>query len=155
YRTGARDYISFCLSHDLSIEPTPLTLSRYIAHTSQFIASAPKYLTGAQHFLKSIYPDFGSNRNSALVQATINGSRKLRADPVKRKLPIRPSHLLIFEQRYYGNPSYDNLLFLVIISCMFHGCHRSGELVVKGSRSTINYRKIIKRSSVHFQNGHA
>ncbi|KAJ3990767.1 hypothetical protein F5050DRAFT_1552066, partial [Lentinula boryana] len=141
--------------HNLSIEPTPLTLSRYIAHTSQFIASAPKYLTGAQHFLKSIYPDFGSNRNSALVQATINGSRKLRADPVKRKLPIRPSHLLIFEQRYYGNPSYDNLLFLVTISCMFYGCHRSGELVVKGSRSTINYRKIIKRSSLHFENGHA
>ena len=27
YATGARDYISFCMSHHLSIEPTPETLA--------------------------------------------------------------------------------------------------------------------------------
>ena len=56
YATGARDYISFCTAHNLSLDPTPTTLSRYIAYTSQFISSAPKYLSGARHFLAEVYP---------------------------------------------------------------------------------------------------
>ncbi|KAJ3749808.1 hypothetical protein EV360DRAFT_4205, partial [Lentinula raphanica] len=130
-------------------------LSRYIAHTSQFIASAPKYLTGAQHFLKHLYPEFSENRGSPLVRATINGSRKLRADSVKRKLPIRLDHLRVFEHRFFNDPSYDNLLFITVLSCMFYGCHRSGELIFKGSKSTLDYRKIIKRGSLHFNDNHA
>jgi len=39
YATGARDYITFCLNHNLPLDPTPKTLSRYVAYTSQFIAS--------------------------------------------------------------------------------------------------------------------
>jgi hypothetical protein len=37
YKTGARDYISF--SHGLSFQPTPLTLSRYLAYSFHSIAS--------------------------------------------------------------------------------------------------------------------
>src|ERR1700733_5144787 len=51
YTTGAHDYINFCVTHSLPLDPTPETLSRYVAYTSQFIASAPKYLTGVRHFL--------------------------------------------------------------------------------------------------------
>ncbi|KAF8230572.1 hypothetical protein L208DRAFT_1474596, partial [Tricholoma matsutake] len=52
YATGARDYINFCLLHSLPLDPTPTTLSRYIAYSSLFIASGPKYLTGVRHFLR-------------------------------------------------------------------------------------------------------
>lgn len=48
YTTGARDYLRFCRIHNLPLDPTPQTLSRYIAYTSRFIASGPKYLTGAR-----------------------------------------------------------------------------------------------------------
>jgi hypothetical protein len=82
YRTGARDYIQFCIKHSLPLNPTPQTLSHYISYTSQFITSGPKYLSGAHHFLCDLYPDFDDNRSSPLVQATIAGSRKIRADPV-------------------------------------------------------------------------
>ena len=82
YSTGARDYINFCLNHCLSLNPTPETLSRYIAYSSIYIASAPKYLTGAHHFLRQLYPDFDSNRAHPFVQATITGSRKVRTDPI-------------------------------------------------------------------------
>jgi hypothetical protein len=58
YATGTRDYIHFCLSHNLALDPTPQTLARYIAYTSKFIASGPKYLMGIRHFLKDLYPDF-------------------------------------------------------------------------------------------------
>ena len=43
YATGACDYLNFCISHSLSIDPTLQTLSCYISYTSQFIASGPKY----------------------------------------------------------------------------------------------------------------
>jgi hypothetical protein len=93
YATGARDYINFCIAHSLPLDPTPSTLSRYVAYTSQFIASAPKYLTGVRHFLHDIYPDFDANRADMLVTSTIQGSKKVRADPVHCKLPFRIAHL--------------------------------------------------------------
>ncbi len=71
YATGARDYLCFCLSHSLPVDPT---LAHYIAYTSQFIASVPWYLSGARHFLSILYPDFDVNQAHPLVQATIRGS---------------------------------------------------------------------------------
>ena len=82
YSTGAHDYINFCRLHNLPLDPTPQTLSRYIAFTSISIASGPKYLTGARHFLHSLFPDFDTSRADPAVQATIRGSKKVRADPV-------------------------------------------------------------------------
>jgi hypothetical protein len=88
YATGMHDYISFCITHSLPLDPTPQTLSRYIAYTSQFISSGPKYLSGARHFISGLYPSFDANRSHPLVQATIAGLKKIRSDPVKRKFPL-------------------------------------------------------------------
>jgi hypothetical protein len=82
YAMGARDYLTFCLNHKIPLDPIPATLTRYIAYTSPFISSAPKYLTGACHFLADIYPDFDANRAHPLVQATINGAKKAHTDPI-------------------------------------------------------------------------
>ena len=119
YATGARDYINFFLKHTLSLNPTPQTLSRYIAYTSQFILSGAKYLTGARHFLTDLYPDFEWNRVHPIVQATIAGAKKIRADPVRRKLPLWPSHLETFQCVAFKTGTYDNLLFAVLLSCCF------------------------------------
>jgi hypothetical protein len=73
YATGARNYINFCHTHSLPLKPTPQTLSRYIAYTSQYISSGPKYLTGARHYLADFYPEFKHNRAQSLIQATIAG----------------------------------------------------------------------------------
>ncbi|KAJ7722279.1 hypothetical protein DFH07DRAFT_679508, partial [Mycena maculata] len=141
--------------HSLPLDPTPQTLSCYIAYTSQFIASGPKYLSGARHFLKDLYPDFDENRANPLVQATIRGSRKARADPIRRKLPLRPAHLDAFLQIVFCSGRYDDLLFAVLLSCCFYGCHRSGELVLKNNKSLFDWRKIIKRASLIFVDGRA
>ena len=154
YSTGARDYARFCRLHHLSLDPTPQTLSRYIAYTSLSIGSGPKYLTGARHFLQQFYPSFDINRANAAVQATIRGSKKVRADPVHRKLPIRIEHLLSFVAIACTTRDYDDLLFATIVSCCFYGCHRSGELVLK-SKKGVDWRKIIKRSSLRFSPGYA
>jgi hypothetical protein len=148
YATGARDYLNFCISHSLPINPTPQTLSRYIAFTSQFIASGPKYLTGVRHFLSDLYPEFDANRSHPLVTSTIRGSKKARADPVRRKLPLRVDHLAAFVERAYYTKKYDDLLFATILACCFYACHRSGELVQKNDKSLFDWRKVIKRSSL-------
>jgi hypothetical protein len=153
YTTGARDYIRFCLIHHIPPDPTPQTLSRYIAFTSLSIGSGPKYLTGARHFLHELYPAFDDNRASPSVQATIRGSKKVRADPVRRKQPIRIEHLSAFVHSALTSRSYDKFLFATIMSCCFYGCHRSGELVLK-SKKNVDWRKIIKRSSICFSPGY-
>ena len=96
YATGAQDYINFCILHSLPLDPTPTMLSCYIAYSSQFITSRPKYLTGVRHFLHEIYPDFDDNHAHALVKSTIQGSKKIRADPVQRMLPLQLAHLQSF-----------------------------------------------------------
>jgi hypothetical protein len=150
YLTGFKDYASFCFNHNLSLRPTALTQARYIAYTSQFIASAPKYLSGARHFLKDIYPgEFEQNCASPLVQTTIKGSKKIRADPIHRKNPLSTSHLATLSNLY------DDLLFAAIISCGFYGCHRIGELVWSNQKTLQDWRKIIKRGSLHFSDSRA
>jgi hypothetical protein len=150
YTTGARDYLKFCMAHSLSIDPTPQTLSRYISYTSCFIASGPKYLTGVRHFLSEVYPDFDANRAHPLVTSVIRGSKKIRADPVSRKLPLRLHHLSAFLSRARSSQSYDDLLFVTILACCVYGCHRVGELVQKNDVSLFDWRKVIKRSSLLF-----
>ena len=155
YATGARDYIKFCLSFSLPLTPTPQNLSRYVAYTSKFIASAPKYLTRARHFLQDLYPDFDTNRSHPLVQATIRGSKKVRADSIRRKQPLRTTHLETFLHVAHLSKSYDDLLFATLLSCCFYGCHRSGELVWKNDKTQWDWRKVIKRSSLIFSGHHA
>ena len=155
YATGAQDYINFCILHSLPLDPTPTTLSRYIAYSSQFIASGPKYLTGVRHFLWEIYPDFDENRAHTLVKSTICGSKKVRADAVERKLPLRLAHLQSFINVARCTGTYDDLLFAILISCAFYGCHHMRELAQKNDRDLFDWRKIIKRVSLLFKSGSA
>jgi len=116
YATGARDYLSFCKLYSLPMDPTPQTLSRYIAYTSQYILSGPKYLSSASHFLADLYPSFNTSRSHPLVKATIRGSKKVRADSIKQKLPLRPAHLTTFLSMAQAFKSYDDFLFATILS---------------------------------------
>jgi hypothetical protein len=152
YATGARDFIRFCLQHQLPLNPTPLTLARYIAYTSQFIASGPHYLSGVRHYLRDLYPEFDSNRAHPMVKSAIRGSRKIRADPIRRKLPLRTTHLDAFLQVALHTRQYDDLLFIAILSCAFYACHRIGELV-PATPPLFDWRKIIKRDTLQFSNG--
>ena len=150
YSTSIKSYIRFCLIHNLPLNPTPQNLARYIAYVSQYINSAPQYLSGIRHFLLEFFPDFDDNRSSTLVQATIRGSKKVRANPIRRKLPLRTSHLQTFLDLSNNLKTFDDLLFITIISCAFYGCHRIGELVQRNNQSLFDWRKIVKRASLSF-----
>ena len=130
YGIGACDYLHFCLLHDLPFDPTPLTLACYIAYTSSFIASGPQYLTGIRHYLRDLFPNYDFICHHSLVKSTIRGSKKVHADPVRQKQPFRTSHLQAFLQIALQSQSYDDLLFITILSCAFYACHCIGELVL-------------------------
>lgn len=155
YKTGARDYIEFCAKHKIPLDPTPTTLARYIAYSSQYFSSGPKYLSGARHFLEPFYPDFAANRGHRLVQMAIAGAKKRRADPVRRKAALDVSHLQQFYDAAVSSDRYDDLLFLTILSCAFYACHRIGELVWKNDKRLQDWRKVVKRSSLKFSGSRA
>ncbi|KNZ76003.1 hypothetical protein J132_00753 [Termitomyces sp. J132] len=142
YVTGVQDYVRFCMNHNIPLDPTPQTLSQYIAYTSKYIASGPKYLTGLQHFICDFYPDFDANRSHPLVQTTIRGSKKVHADPIHRKLPLQSYHLASFMGIAQWTKEYDDFLFVTMMSCCFYVCHRSGE--------TTDWRKMSQHSSLKF-----
>ncbi|KAE9403286.1 hypothetical protein BT96DRAFT_801590, partial [Gymnopus androsaceus JB14] len=99
------------------------------------------------------YPHFDQSRSDPLVQATIRGSKKIRADPVNRKPPLRTAHIKVFYDQRHN--SCNDLLFATIVSCAFSGCHRIGELIVPNQKSLFDWRKIIKRSSLKLEARHA
>ena len=88
------------------------------------------------------------------MKTTIRGSRKVRADPIRRKLPLRPSHLQAFLYKALHSQCYDDLLFVTILSCTFYACHRIGELV-PASGPLFDWQKIIKRDTLIFADGRA
>ena len=81
------------------------------------------------------------------MKSTIRGSLKVRADPVRHKLPLQTSHLQAFLQLATESHAYDDLLFITILSCAFYA--RIGELV-PASGPLFDWRKIIKRNTLFF-----
>jgi hypothetical protein len=73
---------------------------------------------------------------------------------VKRKLPLRLAHLQTFANIAHCTGTYDDYLMAVLLSCTFYGCHRMGELVQKNDHDLFDWRKIIKRASICFEQGH-
>lgn len=107
------------------------------------------------HFLGALYPDFDTNCSLPLVTSVIHGSKKIQADPVRQKSPLCLDHLSIFISQAHFLTSYDDLLFATILSCCFYACHQTGELIQKNDKSLFDWRKIIKHSSLVFDQNHA
>jgi hypothetical protein len=85
------------------------------------------------------------------MTTAIQGLKKIRGDAIKRKFPLRLCHLNAFLKLAYNSGSYDDLLFITILSCCFYACHWSGELIQKGSSTLLDWQKIIKQGSLTFE----
>jgi len=77
------------------------------------------------------------------------------AVPVKWKSPLRLCHLETFLKVAQNSRSYNDLLFITILSCCFYACHWSGELIQKNSAKLPDWHKIIKWGSLTFEQGQA
>src|SRR6267154_581270 len=69
YTSATNSYLMFCKLHNLPINPTPETLSYYIAFQSSHInpKSVVSYLARICNNLEPFFPDIRCNRASALV----------------------------------------------------------------------------------------
>jgi hypothetical protein len=154
YTSALNSYLTFCNSHNLPIDPTPDTLSFFAVYISSHInpKSADSYLSGICRQLEPFFPDVRKNRRSLLVARTVKGCKRRFGVPVKRKLPLGHSDLMLVINSL-PSPSHDDLLFLAQLLSGFHALLRLGELVFPDKIANRNYRKITLRHSVKVQPG--
>lgn len=67
---------------------------------------------------------------------------------IKRKLPIKDSHLQALLNNFNNPIEYDDHLFLTICFTAYHGLMRIGELVIPDDPRRLNIRKTILRRTV-------
>ncbi|EIM82747.1 uncharacterized protein STEHIDRAFT_34578, partial [Stereum hirsutum FP-91666 SS1] len=135
--------------HDLSTTPTEDTLSLYVAWQCSHIKpeSVSTYLSGICTTLEPLFPNIRQIRNSYLVTKTLAGCRKRFSTPIRRKEPLTIDDIARVASSL-PSPSYDDTLFLTLLSCGFFALHRLGELVDPDQVKMREPRKRIRRRSV-------
>ena len=89
------------------------------------------------------------------MKSTIRGAKKVQANPVNWKLPLHLAHLQYFINVTLYTGTFDDFLFIMLLSCTFYGCHHMGKLVQKNGHSLFDWRKIINWASLTFESGQA
>lgn len=128
YSSALQSYLSFCHNHDFPIEPTPNSLSLYVAYMSHHIKprSVKSYLSGICNQLESFYPNVREVRCHKLVVKTLLRVTKLRAILTVRKWPLLREELASVSASFSSSTSHDDKLFLSILLTSFHGLMRLG-----------------------------
>ncbi|KAH9858113.1 hypothetical protein C2E23DRAFT_713780, partial [Lenzites betulinus] len=136
--------------HSFPIDPTPDTLSLYATFMCHHIEprSVDSYLSGICSELETFYPTVRAARSSALVSRTLKGFKRLRSKPVVRKRALSRDDLVGAIASFGGSPTYDDKLFIAIITTSFHALLRLGELVWPDNRDLQSYRKLTMRASL-------
>lgn len=150
YGSALNSYLNFVKIHKLATAPTPDTLSLYIAYMSHHInpKSLSSYLSGICNQLEIYFPDVRAARNSPLVKKTLSGSKKRFSSPTKRKTALTLDDILYVAKRYPTSPSYDDDLFLAMLTTGFFALLRLGEMAIPDDLKLRDYRKVTLASSV-------
>ncbi|KAJ3859056.1 hypothetical protein EV359DRAFT_4670, partial [Lentinula novae-zelandiae] len=79
YTSAVQSYVTFCCTHDFSIDPTTDTLSFYIIYICHFIKpkSVSSYLLGICNQLEVLYPNIRRNCAHLIVKQMLKGCRKI------------------------------------------------------------------------------
>ncbi|KZV96257.1 hypothetical protein EXIGLDRAFT_593064, partial [Exidia glandulosa HHB12029] len=141
--------------HGLSYEPTPDTLSLYVAYEFHFIntRSVKSYLSGVCSALEPIFPSVREARASPLVRNTIAGRLKMTQTAVSRKSPLSADDIAKMIAKY-GKGSHDDILFACLLAVGFNGLHRLGELVWPDTKALQSSRKCISFASLTCETDH-
>ena len=148
YQSGFNLYLAFCNLHNFDLEPSPETLSFFIAFMARpsgktlSICTITSYLSGIAHHLEPFYPIIRSVRKHPLVVKTLQGAEKTDGRSISRKLPIEDEHLRLLVTKLGTSTEYDDHLFLAICFTAYHGLMRLGELVVPDNPKLLNFHKL-------------
>ena len=108
------------------------------------------YLSGVVYRLRPYYPEITHLRLDPHVKNVLRGLQRRHGSNIHRKQPIT-FHQLNNLFTSYTNKSYDDLLFLTMISVGFFRLLRLGELTDPNDNCLINHRKTIRRMSSTLQ----
>ncbi|KIK62343.1 hypothetical protein GYMLUDRAFT_165033 [Collybiopsis luxurians FD-317 M1] len=138
--------------HHFPFNPTPDTLSFFMVYMSYHIEphSVGSYLSGICDRLEIYYPDAHCNRESQLVKKTLAGMKKLCSKPICHKQPITRTHLLSVVESLCPSSPYDSILFATMLIIGTCSLLRLGELTVLDNPALRNFRKVVVRDSVKF-----
>jgi hypothetical protein len=152
YTSALNSYLTFCKLHNLDIDPTPETLSLFIAYQSTFInpKSVDSYLSGIANQMETFFPHVRRSRNSALVSRTLKGAKRRYGTPIHRKSPLSLEDLKLVYDDLKSSSEHDDLLFLSQLLVGFHVLLRLAELCFPDNIQLRDYSKISLRSSVRW-----
>lgn len=156
YDSHYQSYLAFCHAHQLPIAPSTTNLARYLVYMAKFIraSSIPSYLSGVVFRLRPLYPEITRIRQDDHIRIVLRGLLRQHGSSITRKLPITFKHVddLFLS---YTHPSYDDHLFLMLLSVGFFGLLRLGELTDSNDHRLRNRRKTIRRDSLCFKDNTA
>ena len=145
-------YLTFCLLHNLDVEPTPRNLALFITFQSTSInpKSVNSYLSGIANQLETHFPDVRVARKSALVTRALQGAKRRHGVPTARKLPLTRDNFITVTNTYQYNPTYDDILFITQLLAGFDCLLRLGELTWPDKLDLRDYRKVSMQHTVEF-----
>ena len=152
YHSALNSYLTFCLLHGLPNDPSPETLSLYVAWQCSFIspASVDSYLSGICNELEAYYPQVRANRASKLVTQTLKGARRRYGRPTARKDPLTWTNLELVQVMLASSSDHDDYLFVAMLFTGFHALLRLGELTTHDKVTLRDPSKYTLRSSFHW-----
>jgi hypothetical protein len=138
YSSALNSYLTFCKIHAIPVDPTPETLSYYVAYQSSFINpnSVDSYLSGICNQLEAFYPNIRKNRSSIIVSRTLAGAKRHHGTPTTDNLTNSTLH--------------DDFLFESQLSSGFSGLLRLGEMTWPDKIADRDYRKVTMRLSLEW-----
>jgi len=130
YTSALHSYLTFCNMHNLSVNPTPDTLSFFVIYMSHHIKlrSVEAYLSGICNQLEPFFPDVRNNRRQPLVTRTLAGCKKRFTSPIAHKRPLSRADLVTVATAYVDSSIYDDKLFVAMLLVGFFGLLRLGRV---------------------------
>jgi hypothetical protein len=150
YGSALNSYLSFIHMHNMPADPTEDTLSFYTVYMCHHIkpSSVNSYLSGITQQLEPYFPHVRQTRNSALVQRTLHGCKRMKGSAITRKHALTLDDLERVINFYQNSLNHDDLLFVAMLLTGFFALMRLGELSFPDDASLRDWKKVTKRTSV-------
>ncbi|KLO20142.1 hypothetical protein SCHPADRAFT_817288 [Schizopora paradoxa] len=150
YTSALQRYTDFCDQHQFPIEPTPDSLSFFVAYLSVYVkpSTIASYLSGICNKLEPYFPSVRTTRQSRIVAQTLNGARRLCGTADERKRPLTSEDLLSLATSYSTKTAHDDKLFFAAIMAGFHGLLRVSELTMPNKKCARDPRRYMLRHKV-------
>lgn len=148
YNAAFSSFLKFCSDYSFAPVPSVDLFCMYISVSCRRLnpRTVVCYLSGISRCLEPSYPSVNLLTNSPPVRRVLRSCLKSFSPPVKRAQPFLLSDFDIAVKN--SSSSYDDCLFLCLLSFGFAGLHRLGEITVPDSTALRDPRASILRTSL-------